>query len=131
ALVIALVQKYVPQDLAAMMATRRRAIAARDRRVAGLRERIADRAQRERFDFWLAAARRQQQAFEDHNYKIDSASSTLLHRAISACARRLAATGVLPSADDVWWLHAHEIALALRGSADKPDGEGETAGAGR
>ena len=122
ALVVALVQKYVPQDLETMMATRHRAIAARDGRVAGLRERIADPAQRERFDFWLAAARRQQQGFEDHNLKIDSAASTLLHRAISACARRLAAAGALGAADDVWWLHAHEVVLAVRGLAGEPDG---------
>jgi pyruvate,water dikinase len=112
--VIALVQKYLPQDLDGLLAARQVAIEQRDRHVAELREQIADEPQRERFDFWLAAARRQQRGFEDHNYKIDSASTALLHRALTAAARRLAGAGVIPAPEDVWWLRTHEVMLALQ-----------------
>ncbi|HEU5316965.1 MAG TPA: PEP/pyruvate-binding domain-containing protein [Chloroflexota bacterium] len=120
-LVVELVQKYVPQDLDALLAARRAAVAERDRRAAELRSLLPDDATRSRFDFWLAAARAHQVVFEDHNLKIDSASSALLHRSISAVARRLAATGILASPDDVWWLHTHELSLALRSTDSPPD----------
>ncbi|MGH2355979.1 MAG: PEP/pyruvate-binding domain-containing protein, partial [Chloroflexota bacterium] len=114
-LVIALVQKYIPQDLDALEAGRRAGVERRDQLVADVRDRIADVEQRRQLDFWLEAARRQAQGFEDHNYYIDSASYALLHRAIMACARRLAASGALARAADVWWLRASQIAAALRG----------------
>jgi pyruvate,water dikinase len=118
--VIELVQKYVPQDLDALLAARHAARAARDRRVDEIRRSITDEDQRREFDFWLDAARQAQQAFEDHNYKIDSAAAALLHYAITGAARRLAAAGVVETAEDIWWLHAHEIALTLRGLAAAP-----------
>lgn len=120
-LVIELVQKYVPQELDALLAARHAAVADRDRRAAELRALLPDDATRARFDFWLAGARAHQVVFEDHNLKIDSASSALLHRAISAVSRRLTAAGVLPSQDDVWWLHTHELSLALRSTDSPPD----------
>jgi pyruvate,water dikinase len=113
-LVVEVVRRYASLDLDALTAARAAAVAARDRRVEALKAQLADEATRDRFDFWLAAARVQQTAFEDHNLKIDSAASALLHRALAAAARRLAAAGVLSTADDVWWLRLHEIALALR-----------------
>jgi pyruvate,water dikinase len=115
ALVLEMVQKYVPQDLTRLLQARLAATAERDRRVAALQARLPDESARTAFTFWLNAARRQQQAFEDHNYKIDSATSSLLHRAVTASARRLVTAGVLADPDDVWWLHAQDIALALRG----------------
>ena len=113
--VVELVKRYVAQDLDAVEAARRKAIAARDRRVEELRATISDAATREKFDYWLAAARRGQQGFEDHNYKIDSAASSLLHLAITASGRRLAQAGQIDAEDDVWWLHATEVTAALRG----------------
>jgi pyruvate,water dikinase len=114
-LVVALVRRYVEQDLDAILAARVAAVAARDRRVADVRAAIADADARRRFDFLLAGARRAQQGFEDHNYKIDSAATSLLHLAVTGCARRLAAAGSIAAADDIWFLHADEVSLALRG----------------
>ena len=121
-LVLALVARYVGQDLDAVVATREAAAAARDRRTAEVRRGLPDDETRERFDFWLRAARRAQQGFEDHNYKIDSAASSLLHRAISGAGARLAAAGCLDDPAGVWFLRAHEIALALRGLDDPAAG---------
>jgi pyruvate,water dikinase len=120
-LVLALVQRYVDQDLDALLAGRAAAVAARDRRVAEVRATIAGADKQREFDFWLDAARRAHRGFEDHNYKIDSAATSLLHLAITGCARRLVTAGWLASEDDVWHLHAHEIALALRGLARSTD----------
>ena len=114
-LVVALVQRYVSLDLDALLAARAAATAARDRRVAELRATITEPEREKDFDFWLAAARRAQRGFEDHNYKIDSASSGLLHLAITACARRLVSAGLLDAESDAWWLHKEEIGFALRG----------------
>jgi phosphohistidine swiveling domain-containing protein len=128
ALVLEMVQKYVPQDLTRLLQARLAATAERDRRAAALQARLPDESARAAFTFWLTAARRQQQAFEDHNYKIDSATSSLLHRAVAACARRLMTAGVLADPDDVWWLHAPDIALALRGLAGDASAESPEAG---
>lgn len=116
-IIVQLVQKYVPQDLDALLAARGAATDRRDRRVAEIRAMIHDPEQRREFDFWLTAARRAQQGFEDHNYKIDSAATSLLHLAITGCARCLVHAGVLAAEADIWWLHAQEIALALRALA--------------
>lgn len=127
ALVLELVQRYLPHDLDSLVQARRTAIDERDRRVAELRALLPDETTRAAFTFWLTAARRQQQAFEDHNYKIDSASNSLLHRAVAACARRLVTSGVLATEDEVWWLNTEEIRLALDAlggaAADAPPGE--------
>ena len=114
-LVVALVQHYITQDLGALAKARAAAVARRDARVAELRACIEEPAQLAAFDFWLTAARRSLQRFEDHNYKIDSAAAALLRLAIVAAGRRLAAAGRIGDAEDVWWLHADEIALALCG----------------
>ncbi|HXI15938.1 MAG TPA: PEP/pyruvate-binding domain-containing protein, partial [Chloroflexota bacterium] len=114
-LVMALVQRYVSLDLDALLAARAAATAARDRRVAELRATITEPERVKDFDFWLEAARRAQRGFEDHNYKIDSASSGLLHIAITACARRLVSAGLLEAESDAWGLHKEEIGFALRG----------------
>ena len=114
-IVVELVQKYVPQDLDALLSARAAAVEARDRRVEEIRDLIAGEEKRREFDFWLDAARRAQQSFEDHNYKIDSAAGSLLHYAITACGRSLSRAGLLETAEDAWWLRAHELSLALRG----------------
>lgn len=114
-LVVQLVQKYVAQDLDALLVARASATARRDRRVAEIQAKIEDPEQRQQFDFWLTAARRAQQGFEDHNYKIDSAATSLLHLAVTGCARCLVQADVLAAEADVWWLYAQEITAALRG----------------
>ena len=123
-LVLALVRRYVEQDLDALLGARAGAVEARDRRASEVRAGIAGEEGRRRFDFWLGAARRAQQGFEDHNYKIDSAATSLLHLAITGCARRLAGAGCLSDPAEIWFLHAHEVALALRGLAGQDEGPG-------
>jgi len=120
-LVLTLVRHYLTQDLDALTAARAANLARRDARVEAIRSEIADAEQRIQFDFWLTAARRALKAFEDHNYKIDSAAAALLRLAAVAAGRRLADAGHLASAEDVWWLHAGEIALALRGVESDPE----------
>jgi rifampicin phosphotransferase len=114
-LVIELVRRYLPLDLDALERGHAAVLAERDERVARIRESIEDPHTRERFDFWLEAGRRAVRAQEDHNYIIDSATNALLHRAISACGRRLAAANRLADAEDVWWLRAHQVLAAVRG----------------
>jgi pyruvate,water dikinase len=125
-LVLAIVRRYVEQDLDAILAARATAVAARDRRVSDVRAAIADEDVRRRFDFLLAAARRAQQGFEDHNYKIDSAATSLLHLAITGCAQRLTEAGALGAPADIWCLQADEVVMALRG-LPTPTVPGETA----
>jgi hypothetical protein len=120
-IVIELVQKYVPVDLDALQAARAAAVAGRDRLVDGVRAGIAEDARRREFDFWLDAGRRAVQAQENHNYFIDSAVGGLLHRAITACGRRLAAAGALGAAEDVWWLREHQVVAALQGLTLDPE----------
>ena len=122
ALVLALVRRYVEQDLDALLGAHAGAVEARDRRASEVRAGIAGEEGRRQFDFWLGAARRAQQGFEDHNYKIDSAATSLLHLAITGCARRLAGAGCLSDPAEIWFLHAHEVALALRGLAGQDEG---------
>jgi rifampicin phosphotransferase len=122
-IVIALVQKYVPQNLDALLAARVEAIRRRDEKVAAIRSQITDSEKLASFDFWLAAARRGQQAFEDHNYKMDSASNSLLHRAITATARRLVVARAIENVADAWYLTRHELGLALRGISTAASGQ--------
>ena len=121
ALVIALVQRYVLQDLDALQGARSSAVAARDARVEALRATIAAAGDRERFDALLDGARREARAYEDHNYYIDAAAGALLHRALMAAGRRLAGAGAIPEAADVRWLRLHEITAALRGLEGAPE----------
>ncbi len=121
ALVITLVQRYVPQDLDALEGARSRAVAARDARVEALRATIATAGDRERFDALLDGARREARAYEDHNYYIDAAAGALLHRALMAAGRRLAGAGAIPEAASVRWLRLHEITAALQGLEGAPE----------
>ncbi|CAA9252523.1 MAG: Phosphoenolpyruvate synthase [uncultured Chloroflexi bacterium] len=119
-LVIDLVRRYLPLDLDALEAGHAAVVAERDETIDRIREGIADATKRERFDFWLKAGRRAVRAQEDHNYFIDSATTSLLHRAISACGRRLAEAGCMEQAEDVWWLREHQVLAAVR-SLDAPE----------
>jgi pyruvate,water dikinase len=119
---IALARQYATQDLDALEGARAATLARRDARVAEVRAGIPDDETRERFDFWLDAARRALCAFEDHNYKIDSAAAALLRLAILGAARRLQAAGALADSDEVWLLSAQEVAQALRESGTEGAG---------
>jgi pyruvate,water dikinase len=125
--VVALVQRYLPQDLDALAAAYRRAGEQYERDVTALRERVVSAGgtpeQLASFERWFAAAQRMITSILDHNHTIDSPANALLHRALMACGRRLAAAGAIDTAADVWWLRAHQIAAALRGLAaiDQPD----------
>jgi pyruvate,water dikinase len=121
--VIRLVQRYLPQDLGALTAAYDAARAQYPHDVAALGERVAATGtaeQQAQFAHWFAAAERQALAGLNHNHYIDSPVNALLHRMLMACGRRLAGHGALGEAADVWWLHAHEIAAALRGLAAAP-----------
>jgi pyruvate,water dikinase len=76
-----------------------------------------------RFDFWFDAVRRAVAGMVDHNHYLDSPINALLHRALMACGRRLAATGAVDDPADVWWLRTHQTAAAVRSleSPDRPD----------
>jgi pyruvate,water dikinase len=62
----------------------------------------------------LPAARRQRTALEDHNHYIDQMSWGQLRRAALAAGARLAAHGVLDTAEDVFWLRRDEVVGCLR-----------------
>ena len=112
-LVLTLAKQYAGQDLDALERARAATVARRDARVDEIRASIAAPERRERLDFWLEAARRSLRAFEDHNYKIDSAAAALLRLAILGAAARLQAAGVLEETEEVWLLSADELAEAV------------------
>src|SRR5205823_1728621 len=114
---IALVQRYVRQNLDAVQHAHEVALAQRDAHAAAIRDSLTDDAARERFDRLLDGARRETRAYEDHNYYLDCAAGALVHRALMAAARPLIALGVLGTVDDVRWLRLHEIQVALASPA--------------
>jgi pyruvate,water dikinase len=126
-LVVATVQRYVRQDLDALVEASRRAAKTHQREGERLRAKVADAGasaeQRAEFDRRFEEARRQVAAAIDHNYYMDSPPNALLHRALLAGGRRLASVGAIEEASDVWWLRAHEITAALHSldHADRPD----------
>jgi phosphohistidine swiveling domain-containing protein len=124
AIPIALARQFATQDLDALERARAATIARRDARVAEIRAAIADEETRRRFDFWLDAARRALRAFEDHNYKIDSAAAALLRLAILGAARRLQSVGILSDTEEVWLLGAQELAGALRETGAESESDG-------
>ncbi len=115
ALVIAILQRYVSQDLERITAPQRRTADERAALLAKTMDAIgADPERRERFTFWYAAAQRAARNFEDHNYDIDSASYALVHLAVAACGERLTAAGALADPQDIWMLRLAEVGTALR-----------------
>lgn len=121
-LVIAILRRYVGQDLERITAPQRRTADERAALLAKTMDAIgADPARRERFTFWYAAAQRAARNFEDHNYDIDSASYALVHLAVVACGERLTAVGALADPQDIWMLHLNEVGTALRELPGPPD----------
>lgn len=114
-LVIAILRRYVGQDLERITAPQRRTADERAALLAKTMDVIgADPARRERFTFWYTAAQRAARNFEDHNYDIDSVSYALVHLAVVACGERLTTGGALADSQDIWMLHLAEVGTALR-----------------
>ena len=119
---IAILQRYVGQDLEGITAPQRRTADERAALFAKTLDTIgADQKRRERFTFWYTAAQRQARNFEDHNYDIDSVSYALVHLAVAACGERLTAAGALADPQDIWMLHLAEVGTALRELAGPPN----------
>ena len=120
-LVIAILRRYVSQDLDRITAPQRRTAEERAALLAKTLDAIgADQERREHFTFWYAAAQRAARNFEDHNYDIDSVSYALVHLAVAACGERLTAAGSLADSQDIWMLHLNEVGTALRELARPP-----------
>jgi pyruvate,water dikinase len=123
-LVIAIVQRYLPQDLEALVQVRSRSAEQFAAQVQRLKTQVAEAGatpeQYDQFDFWFEAFMRQVTSAVDHNYYLDAPMNALLHRALMACGRRLAAAGAIEAAVDVWWLRASLVAAAVR-SLDAPN----------
>ena len=114
-LVIAILRRYVGQDLERITAPQRRTADERAALLAKTMDAIGeDPARRERFTFWYTAAQRAARNFEDHNYDIDSVSYALVHLAVVACGERLTTAGALADSQDIWMLHLAEVGTALR-----------------
>ncbi|MEN9935638.1 MAG: hypothetical protein RLZZ387_2217 [Chloroflexota bacterium] len=115
--VLALVQRYLPQDLTPLEQAYQSSKDQYARDVAGLRARVAERATPEQlaeFERWFTATERMVITGLNHNHHIDSPANALMHRAIAACGRRLVAAGALDDPGDVWWLRRYQAAAALR-----------------
>ncbi len=120
-LVIAILRRYVSQDLERITAPQRRTADERAALLAKTMDAIgADPARRERFTFWYAAAQCAARNFEDHNYDIDSVSYALVHLAVVACGERLTTAGSLADSQDIWLLHLAEVGSGLRELARPP-----------
>ncbi|NDF38846.1 MAG: hypothetical protein EB140_07980 [Proteobacteria bacterium] len=112
-LVLEIVRRYVSQDLQSIPVRKKQAIEVRDSLTETVRASIPDPEAASRFDSLVDAARREVQAYENHNYHVDAAASALLWRARTVCGSRLASLGVIASADDVVWLYRHEAEALL------------------
>jgi rifampicin phosphotransferase len=123
ALVIALVQRYLALDLEPLIEARRRGTAHYTADVAALHDKVAASATPEQlrdFEFWWDAARRQVVCAVDHNAYLDGPMNAMLHWALMACGRRLAAAGALDDPGDAWWLRAHQVEAAVRSLETQP-----------
>jgi rifampicin phosphotransferase len=96
--------------------TRARAAAAREAEVAALCAACADPAIVAEFERQRALAQRDAAVLEIHNHYIDQMAVGQTRAAIAAVGRRLAASGALADADDVYWLRRAEIPAALAGA---------------
>lgn len=125
-LVMALMQAYMRQDLDALMKAHAKARQGYIDKHEQLRAQVTDKAtpdQLKQFTFWYDAATQVIDAALRHNLYMDSPANSLLHRALMACGRRLAQTGVIDAPEDAWFMRAHQISAALRTLDDavRPD----------
>ena len=121
---LTLITRYAAQASVDLESRRSAAVGQRDSVVEALRARLPDDASRGRFDRLVGLARREVQAYENHNHAIDASASALLWRARDAVSKALHARGVLLDSADVVWLTRSEIDAALRdadlGVASRP-----------
>jgi phosphohistidine swiveling domain-containing protein len=89
----------------------------RERFVAAARERLADRpAVLARFDHLLAAAQLGAVLLEDHGYWIDTRGTYKVRRVFVEIGRRLAARGLIETAEDAFHLWPEEAIGVLEGA---------------
>ena len=123
-LVLALVRMYVEQDTDAPPGAHAEAVEARNQRVGEVRRRDRQRGGPAPVRLLARGARRAQQGFEDHNYKIDSRRPRSCTWPSPAAPAGSPAPAAWASPADIWFLHAHEVALALRDLAARDEGPG-------
>jgi pyruvate,water dikinase len=118
ALLIGIIQRYLPQDLEKLLKARQKTTEQYPQLIQRVREKVAATgtapAQIAEFDRWYSTLQRMVIAILDHNYYIDGPMNALLHWSLMASGRKLAAACVLDAPEDIWWLRAHQIPAALR-----------------
>lgn len=87
----------------------RRVAAERDAAVAQAREQLKDNPMLPMFDFLLKAAQEGLVLSEDHGFWIDFRGGYRFRLVALEFGRRLAASGVIDSIDDVFYLHENEL----------------------
>lgn len=131
--VLARLRWYTQQDHPDPERELQRAATARERLTAETLRRLPDEVTRTRFREALEAARAYPVLSEDHNFFIDQMGLTALRVPVRAMGHRLAANGVLESADDVFYLTRQELQQALISEplGSLPAAEEKTASASR
>ncbi len=109
--IVAILRDYVDQpdrdlaaELAALAASRERAIGQARERLAGYPAPV-----RERFELLLSAAQAATMIQEDHNFWIDQRGQYRVRQVLREFGRRFAAAGVIAQADDIYHLTLEEI----------------------
>lgn len=120
ALVLHLLAPYLDPAVEPPAQARQRVQLEREAKVAELLAACPDPALRDRFLTLLSCGRREATVLEEHNHYIDQKSDGQLRAALLAAGRRLAASGLLENALEVFWLRLGEIAAALRGQPHSP-----------
>ena len=97
----------------------RRLAAERNTAIADARTQLIGypRAVVERFESLLESAQFGNVLSEDHNFWIDFRGFHQVRRVVVACGERLAASGAIASAEDIWHLTSADVLRALRSSA--------------
>jgi pyruvate,water dikinase len=94
----------------------------REQRTAEVEGRLAgDPEKLERFRTWLRSAQQRTVLLEDHNFYIDQQGHVAARTACLAFGRRMAAAGMIASADDVFYLLESEIVDAAVRTKDFRD----------
>jgi pyruvate,water dikinase len=78
-----------------------------------LRERVAGRSDRERFDDAVALARAVFPLAEDHNYWLDRMLHASVRGALLRVGEHLVGEGVVGRPDEIWYLHVDEVAALM------------------
>jgi pyruvate,water dikinase len=110
---ITLPDRDLATELAGLAVERERLIAEAREQLAGYPEAV-----RGQFEFLLAAAQAGVVLSEDHGYWIDFESTYRFRRVVLEAGRRLAASGAIASANDVFHVTITEIGSGLRAATD-------------